>query len=327
MLILMIQPFLITTIKEEALLDGLMGFGGVFFPMRISHLTFGCSSESRKSITSFPSYLTAFAYIHSHRPKDSSSSSSLHPSRFSGDLRRLWSSMGPVTQQLLIFFTHFFMLNVPKYLIQTMVTAKSSSDPGLTQMVPLVDGRIRYVLYAFYFYHGLSTWYGLMTLPSLLLGHPSPPLFNLPFLTTSPRDFWSRRWNLLFHGAMIEALWRPLANGLGIVGKNTFPKPPMQGLRLWLAGFATFIYSAFFHEYLCLCLFGYTYWENARFFLIHGAITLTQWTIEALFPRIRLGGWIGWAFTVTSFALSAHLFFAPFERYGITQLMTPFALV
>ncbi|KAL3894024.1 MAG: hypothetical protein SGCHY_005508 [Lobulomycetales sp.] len=68
-----------------------------------------------------------------------------------------------------------------------------------------------------------------------VLGVPMKNLFNAPFLSTSPRDFWSRRWNRLFSHCFHRIIFR------------------FRPSQRWGGGtfaMAVFLLSGIFHEYI-----------------------------------------------------------------------------
>lgn len=81
-------------------------------------------------------------------------------------------------------------------------------------------------------YHRImATLFGLETLVTM-----KAPLTQ----STSIRDFWGRRWNLIVHNLMKRCFFMPFQHG-GPVKKN-------------IAGFVSFLMSGVFHEYMWLML-------------------------------------------------------------------------
>merc|ERR1712032_1250380 len=69
-----------------------------------------------------------------------------------------------------------------------------------------------------------------------LLGYKGLGFFRNPlFASTSPIDFWSRRWNLTVHEMLKRNIFKPLL---------------LSGLPKWLATTLVFIVSALLHEYM-----------------------------------------------------------------------------
>lgn len=97
----------------------------------------------------------------------------------------------------------------------------------------------------------------------LCLLHLQPqPMFRNPLLrSSSPRDFWGQRWNLLIHGLFKRTVYKPLL-------QNGFPQP--------VAVMSSFLVSGLFHEYVC----GFISWPSAGcnllFFLTQAPFILLQ---------------------------------------------------
>lgn len=90
-------------------------------------------------------------------------------------------------------------------------------------------------------------------------------MFDWPFLSRSPRDFWGRRWNLYF---------RDLAR------RNIFV--PLGGARRpVLASFVVFFVSGVFHEYLIyMSVGGQKLGWMLSFFLVHWLGTIVQTAVS-----------------------------------------------
>jgi len=82
-----------------------------------------------------------------------------------------------------------------------------------------------------------------------------------PFLSTGPRDFWSRRWNMLFRNVTHACVFTPLRK-LGI--------SPLYGAA------AVFIVSCIVHEYMVLVSSESSQWLGwmTAFFMIHALATV-----------------------------------------------------
>ncbi len=83
-------------------------------------------------------------------------------------------------------------------------------------------------------------------------------VFRNPALARSPRDFWSRRWNMAFHGPVTRLIFRPLGG----------MRRPFVGIL------AVFLFSALCHEYLVLISLGSTTGAWFAFFMLQGVATL-----------------------------------------------------
>jgi hypothetical protein len=69
----------------------------------------------------------------------------------------------------------------------------------------------------------------------LLTGKFLPPFAQSPLLSSSPRDFWSRRWNLLFKHTAHTVLFGPLRS---------------RGMPAVVGAIIVFIVSSILHEYM-----------------------------------------------------------------------------
>ncbi len=125
-----------------------------------------------------------------------------------------------------------------------------------------------------------------------LSGHGAAETFRSPPLARSPRDFWGRRWNLVFRNLSHRLLFQRAARGHG----------PLA------AGAVVFLWSIIAHEYLIFSALGHSQGHMSAFFALHGAVTLAS-------SRLKVGR--SWP---TVLAIGAHwlwmlatapLFFAP----------------
>lgn len=123
-----------------------------------------------------------------------------------------------------------------------------------------------------------------------------------PFLATGPRDFWSRRWNMLFRNVTHACIFTPLKN-LGV--------SPLYGVTL------VFIVSCLVHEYMVLVSAHSTAWLGwmSAFFVIHALATMLNTYIARNKTWIRLIHHVPNAVFVVShmlwIAITAPLFFTP----------------
>lgn len=108
------------------------------------------------------------------------------------------------------------------------------------------------------FYCLAASVFDLLSGLVMQVGFHAGEVFDNPPLASSPRDFWSRRWNLAF---------RALAHRLVFL--------PLGGTRrLVLAVTAVFVFSGVVHEYLVIAALGHTRGDMMIFFTLHGAATL-----------------------------------------------------
>lgn len=124
-----------------------------------------------------------------------------------------------------------------------------------------------------------------------LSGQPVHEMFVNPAFARSPRDFWSRRWNLMFRNSAHRLIFQPLREG-----------------RPLMAVVAVFMWSALVHEYLVIAALGQTRGHMTAFFALQGAATL----LEGLWKR-RWRMSRGWAvaFHLCWLIATAPLFFSP----------------
>ncbi|CAI2168767.1 4652_t:CDS:1 [Funneliformis geosporum] len=99
-------------------------------------------------------------------------------------------------------------------------------------------------------------------------------LFSEPWMASSPRDFWSTRWQLMINESFKELGFLPVKNVLA----PFFPKK----IANMMGVLGAFGVSAIMHEYLIIGLFDLWTGEHAFFFMIHGVIFIL-W--EAIFGR------------------------------------------
>jgi hypothetical protein len=95
------------------------------------------------------------------------------------------------------------------------------------------DSAILAILFQLY----LTTFgQGLMFVTALITGRKVEKIMDNPMLaSTSPSDFWGRRWNLLIHACLKNGVYKPMRS---------------KGASPAVATFAAFIASALFHEWL-----------------------------------------------------------------------------
>ena len=119
---------------------------------------------------------------------------------------------------------------------------------------------------------------GLKVVTNLVAGIETKKVMSdAIFGSTSPSDFWGRRWNTLIHGVLKRAIY----------------KPALRYLPRASAATAAFLFSGLFHEYILSALFYVPYYEldangqckscyvpsygrNMLFFLINAFIIATE---------------------------------------------------
>ena len=98
--------------------------------------------------------------------------------------------------------------------------------------------------------------------------------FNNPmFGSSSPSDMWGRRWNMQMHGILKRSCFLPLVK---------------RGVPKQLAGFATFVASAVYHELQFRFTFPGSYaWGRASlFFLLQGLLCVLEALIYRAVPPV-----------------------------------------
>uniref|UniRef100_A0A6B2LH10 Wax synthase domain-containing protein n=1 Tax=Arcella intermedia TaxID=1963864 RepID=A0A6B2LH10_9EUKA len=90
-----------------------------------------------------------------------------------------------------------------------------------------------------------------------------PPMFDYPFLSQSPRDFWSRRWNMMVHK---------------FVHKHFFLPMKKAGLPTILPVICIGVFTSLIHEYIVFFSVLSLKWvgQMSVFFLIHVLATVIQ---------------------------------------------------
>ncbi len=164
-------------------------------------------------------------------------------------------------------------------------------NASLPQLLDFWVARTFWLLWAAYFaVSGLAD--GCAALVMCLSGHGAHEMFRAPAAASSPRDFWSRRWNLVFKNAAQRLIFQPLGGA----------RRPARAVAV------VFLWSALVHEYLVIAALGATRGHMSLFFALHGAATLAEffWRRRWPLPRpIAVGLHLGWL------VLTAPLFFEP----------------
>ena len=100
--------------------------------------------------------------------------------------------------------------------------------------------------------------------------------------SSSPSDFWGRRWNLIVHGVLKRGVYKPV--------RKHFTK--------LIAAIAVFLASGLFHEWVLAVIFyksnnfPYCYGKNILFFTWNGLIIVG----EHIFGNARVFQWISKTF-------------------------------
>jgi hypothetical protein len=133
-----------------------------------------------------------------------------------------------------------------------------------------------------------------------LIGVKGVRAFKNPlFLSTSPKDFWGRRWNLVIHKTLKRLCFKPLV---------------LMGCPVWAATLAAFAISGAFHEYMwsIMCFSrGFVLGEVTVFFAYQAGLCVVQALLERVVPASLgkcLPRVVKWFATVAAITPSGHLF-------------------
>lgn len=124
--------------------------------------------------------------------------------------------------------------------------------------------------------------------------------WQYPLLTTSPRDFWSKRWNRLCRKYFHVIIFKPIVN-------HTHSPT--------LAGIVIFLISGLMHDYLNYVSMGDISFDSTIYFLIHGTACSIQVYLQrryAIFNTVP--AFIAWTLNSIFFVATAPIFFAPYIR-------------
>jgi hypothetical protein len=138
-------------------------------------------------------------------------------------------------------------------------TGPASTPTNFYRWSSLLDMNIwcESLVYALLLQMYLSTFAaGLALNTTLLTGHVTHPFSDAPLQrSTSPSNFWGRRWNLLIHACLKNGVYKPIRS----LGGHTT-----------IAVVTTFIASALFHEWLLpsvMPMYPHTHGATIVFFL------------------------------------------------------------
>lgn len=140
-------------------------------------------------------------------------------------------------------------------------------------------------------------------------------LFNAPFMASSPRDFWSKRWNMFFRDFFHKIFY-----------KN---HKSISYTRAVGSALAIFAISGILHEYVHWSIMGTISGLNFIFFMIHGVATTLQVAIQSSFPALRRVPLVV-AIPINSvfIALTIPFFVDPYIQSGFIQhVRLPFSLL
>lgn len=147
--------------------------------------------------------------------------------------------------------------------------------------------------------------------------------FDAPFIAMTPREFWSRRWNLVIRDLLYRAVFIPsdwiCSNWLSM---------PRRTSKL-VSGFLVFLVSGLVHEWIlftsCAYRSEFRFGYQTTFFLVSSLVCALEatclpakWyhtTATRLPLRIALT-----ACTMIFMLITSHLFWAPFIQCGTVQI-------
>ncbi|XP_078167200.1 putative long-chain-alcohol O-fatty-acyltransferase 5 [Carex rostrata] len=151
----------------------------------------------------------------------------------------------------------------PKLLISTAIRAAILAALVSMYRFQEINYYVLLLVYCVYIYLSLElvlSTFAIIT--SQALGMELEPQFNKPYFTTSLRDFWGRRWNLMVSAILRPSIYEPVKIYFG----------PKAGV------FAVFLTSGLMHE----LMFYYSTLrkptgEVTAFFMLHGICVLVEW--------------------------------------------------
>ncbi|KAI9312091.1 membrane bound O-acyl transferase family-domain-containing protein [Dichotomocladium elegans] len=137
-----------------------------------------------------------------------------------------------------------------------------------------------------------------------------PPLFNKPWLATSIRELWSKRWHQMLRWAFRDIIYMPIRRAL-----HCYPE-----LGRAVGVMAVFLVSGFLHEYILMSMFGFQEYLRqpgiagfqTLFFVLQGLASI----ISEKHP-LRVPTWLARFLTWSFIIYTAPLFIEPFLRIGL----------
>ncbi|XP_074333378.1 putative long-chain-alcohol O-fatty-acyltransferase 5 [Apium graveolens] len=142
---------------------------------------------------------------------------------------------------------------------------------------------VRVHIYSYYVYviiEFLMVTYAMLTQWLLNLDLQQP--FNDPYLSTSLREFWGRRWNLVSTNILRLTIFNPMFHYLS--------KTLGQTWALSLSILGTFLVSALMHELLYFQIFRVLpTWSFINFFVVQGLCLVIEGRLQTKFATVRRG--------------------------------------
>ncbi|BFZ59476.1 hypothetical protein YB2330_000486 [Saitoella coloradoensis] len=166
----------------------------------------------------------------------------------------------------------------------------------------------------------------------LVSGVEMKDMFDNPWAATSPRDFWSRRWNLaikdLFHGVIFSMVFGEQNEGKDeVTGKpRTYadaakeqPKPKPAMSKTSATAMLIFLFSGLMHVYINFFAFSTLDLSNLAYFILQGFLCVGQVLLQkTVFRSSKYWPW--WVCflmnLVVTYGISNKLFSGVFVKYG-----------
>ena len=162
---------------------------------------------------------------------------------------------------------------------------------------------------------------------SLTFNIPYVEIMHNPFSSVGLRDFWSNRWNFTVQQSLKNIVFTPSMALLSRMSPNRKPgfRPPQW--HMVVASFATFVFSAVFHEWVFAAMVGFTSeYEHLVFFIVHGVLTIFEVGMRKIIhnrfgfdPLKAFPPFVVEFSTVMLFLCFANLFTSPFVRHKVLQ--------
>ncbi|KAH0826892.1 hypothetical protein J3R83DRAFT_4438 [Lanmaoa asiatica] len=212
--------------------------------------------------------------------------------------------LSAATHALICGALHRAVLSFAPVGVGSIPEGSSIFDETLPFLVRYLRATIITTLSAFAIYAVLQMGYDLCTIPAILLFGQDPaqwpPAFDAPWRATSLSNFWSHRWHQWFRRTFVF-LGYPLSFVLGRAG----------------IVFGAFLSSAVFHHVAMLAISSRTeFWRMLVGFGMMAPGILTERAFYQLTGR-RVGGTVGWVWTMTWLLLWGSVMVEGFARSGM----------
>ncbi|CAF2066277.1 unnamed protein product [Rotaria magnacalcarata] len=139
------------------------------------------------------------------------------------------------------------------------------------------------------------------------------PVFPaFPFVSTSLREFWSKRWNNL------------VKTSLQLISFFVIPKliDPIKPMSKTIKSLFAYVLSGCLHEYLIWFISGKWSGKSMIFFSIHGLLVLLEIKMKLPIRSNTFQGKLtGWIWTIGIMFITSPLFFDPFIEAGLFSAM------